>query len=428
MTPHSHDPQEQSVAVAKLGASLKERAAGSRGTLTQLMPDHTTDVPVDVHAALGNPDTVKRSLRRERAKHMPKNPASLSELMLDGEWTTTVDGDPFVIYDNGVDSSARMLVFGTDLGLRHLASSDSWFMDGTFDVAPLLFTQLYVIRVPLGESAVTCVYAFLPNKHQETYEELFSAIQDRCTELGFNVDPTTVTMDFEQAVINAMQSSFGPHVNIHGCFYHLAQSTWRKIQSLGLVQHYREEDDVKLFCGMMDGLAFLPEDDVPDGMAYLRDNIPEGLEPLLQYFDQIYVSGTYHQIQLLQRPDGTMPPLRMRRKPPMYPPSIWNVHNITLHGSSRTNNICEGWNNAFSNLVGHAHPTIWRAIDSIRKDQAQVATALLRDQHGEPPVKQTRRHTVQLQTKLHNLCTARRDGTKSIPDTLRGIGHCVRWK
>ena len=34
----------------------------------------------------------------------------------------------------------------------------------------------------------------------------------------------------------------------------------------------------------------------------------------------------------------------------------------------------------------------------------------------------------ELQTKLHNLCTARRDGTKSIPDTLRGIGHCVRWK
>ena len=63
MTPHSHDPQEQSVDVAKLRASLKERAAGSRGTLTQLMSDHTTDVPVDVHAALGNPDTVKRSLR-----------------------------------------------------------------------------------------------------------------------------------------------------------------------------------------------------------------------------------------------------------------------------------------------------------------------------------------------------------------------------
>ena len=52
-------------------------------------------------------------------------------------------------------------MFGTDLGLRHLASSDSWYMDGTFDVASPLFTQLYVVRVPLGESTVTSVYAFL---------------------------------------------------------------------------------------------------------------------------------------------------------------------------------------------------------------------------------------------------------------------------
>jgi hypothetical protein len=38
-------------------------------------------------------------------------------------------------------------------------------------------------------------------------------------------------------------------------------------------------------------------------------------------------------------------------------------------------------------IVCRAHPTIWRAIDSLRKDQALVATALLRDRHGDPPVK-----------------------------------------
>ena len=38
-----------------------------------------------------------------------------------------------------------MLVFGTEL--PHLASSNIRFMDGTFDVARLLFTQLYLIRV-----------------------------------------------------------------------------------------------------------------------------------------------------------------------------------------------------------------------------------------------------------------------------------------
>ena len=41
-----------------------------------------------------------------------------------------------------------MLVFATDNALRHLTSSDTWYMDGTFNVAPLLVTQLYVIHVP----------------------------------------------------------------------------------------------------------------------------------------------------------------------------------------------------------------------------------------------------------------------------------------
>ena len=220
-TPRSQESQDQAMAITKLRASLKQHAAGSRGTVTQLIADHTTGTPVNIRADLGKPETIKRSLRRERSKHMPKNSASLRELTLDGEWTTTVDGDSFLVYDNGADSSERILVFGTHPGCRRLASSDSWFMDGTFDVAPLLFTQLHVIRVPVAESAVTCIYAFLPNKHQEIYEELFTAIQDRCTQLGFNVDPATVTLDFEQAVMNAIQSTFGPRVHIHGCFYHL---------------------------------------------------------------------------------------------------------------------------------------------------------------------------------------------------------------
>jgi len=59
----------------------------------------------------------------------------------------------------------------------------------------------------------------------------------------------------------------------------------------------------------------------------------------------------------------TIPPIRMRRLPPTIAPELWNVHDITLINGSRTNNICEGWNNAFAKLIGRAHPTIWHAID-----------------------------------------------------------------
>jgi len=43
-----------------------------------------------------------------------------------------------------------------------------------------------------------------------------------------------------------------------------------------------------------------------------------------------HVSGSYRQIQPPQRPDGTIPPIRIRHKLPMFAPSIWNVHTITL--------------------------------------------------------------------------------------------------
>ena len=85
--------------------------------------------------------------------------------------------------------------------------------------------------------------------------------------------------------------------------------------------------------------------DVPDSTAYIHDNNPDGVDPLLQYFDGMYVSGTYRQIELPQRPDVTIPPLRMRHNPPMYSPFMWN--------------------DAFSKLVGDAHPSVWRAFDSI---------------------------------------------------------------
>jgi len=48
-----------------------------------------------------------------------------------------------------------------------------------------------------------------------------------CNDLGFQPDPTTVIMDF---AINAVTNTICPHVHIQDCFYHLTQSTWRKIQ------------------------------------------------------------------------------------------------------------------------------------------------------------------------------------------------------
>ena len=89
-------------------------------------------------------------------------------------------------------------------------------------------------------------------------------------------------MYYMQSVINSVKTVLGSHVNIHGCFYHLTQSTRQKIQKLGLSTVYRDDDDVKHWCGMLDALAFLPLADVAEGMSYTRANMPmgDGLESL----------------------------------------------------------------------------------------------------------------------------------------------------
>jgi len=96
--------------------------------------------------------------------------------------------------------------------------------------------------------------------------------------------------------MNAVRTTLGSHVAVQGCFFHLCQSNWRKIQELGLVQAYRNKTDVRQFCAMIDALAFLPESDVCVGMRYLLQHVPSGAEndqllELITYFDTTYVSG-----------------------------------------------------------------------------------------------------------------------------------------
>ncbi|KAI0215593.1 hypothetical protein LSAT2_032355 [Lamellibrachia satsuma] len=88
-TPHTHDPHDTAVSATKLRTTMREHAGRSRGTLTQLLTDITSDAPIEVRAELSNPETIKQSLHREHAKHLPKNPNSVGDLVLEDEWTKT---------------------------------------------------------------------------------------------------------------------------------------------------------------------------------------------------------------------------------------------------------------------------------------------------------------------------------------------------
>jgi len=138
---------------------------------------------------------------------------------------------------------------------------------------------------------------------------------------------------------------------------------------------------------MLDALAFLPLSDITEGMNHIRQHIPtgNGLEALVDfvdYFDATYVTGS---IRRIQRPVAShrIQPLRICRTPPLFPPLLWNVHNVTLAGADRTNNLCESWNCGFASLVGHHHPSLWTLIEALQQDDALATTAIAQESRGQ---------------------------------------------
>ena len=79
---------------------------------------------------------------------------------------------------------------------------------------------------------------------------------------------------------------------------------------------------------MIDAPAFLPPDDVQDGMQLLRRIAPIVAEDLLNYFDSL---------QIVQRNGNNID----RHTPPPFPNEFWNVRQATVNGEPRTNNQCE---------------------------------------------------------------------------------------
>lgn len=101
------------------------------------------------------------------------------------------------------------------------------------------------------------------------------------------------------------------------CFYHLTQTTHCHIQKIGLENDYRLDEEFSLFSRQLDALAFLPLCDVSEGMMRLKSITPKKASLILEYFNNIYVTGTFRRINSTQ--DNF---IRLRNCPPLFPPHI----------------------------------------------------------------------------------------------------------
>ncbi|KAK2154860.1 hypothetical protein LSH36_255g00042 [Paralvinella palmiformis] len=142
----------------------------------------------------------------------------------------------------------------------------------------------------------------------------------------------------------------------------------RKIQSMGLVTLYHASEDVQHFYGMLDGVTFLSVDCVVNGLQFLKENIPDGLETLLEYSECAYVSGSFRRIQPPPFLDGTIPPLCMHHVPPLYPPTLWNVNETTLKATAAKLLSHDGDDNDEENVSRFARSKLRSDVAALQLD------------------------------------------------------------
>ena len=274
-----------------------------------------------------------------------------------------------------------------------------WFGDGTFKVVPEIFYQLYTIHCLTVNGVIPCVYALLPNKQRQTYLTLFR----RLLALNPRLNPRSFLIDYEQAARSAIEEVF-PQVSLKGCFYHLSQSIYRKVQEEGLQVPYQSDDHLALKIRMLAGLAFVPMHRVVDDFETLLQDFPSQATPIADYFEDTYIGR---------------PTQGQNRRAPRYAISMWNMHDRVADDLPRTNNALEGWHNHMQSNVSSMHPNIWKFLDVLKREQAlnQVNVNQMLAGYPQPPKRKRYQDSSRIKTIVEDY------ENRSTMDFLRGIAH-----
>jgi len=404
---HNHQPNDaelvRSCAISDLRKTVKSVPLQPLKVSYDAIISEQTSNQADV-ALLPSYQSVESILKLQRSDDIPRLPQTRQDIVLEGPWAQTVEGNRFLISAPSVADN-EMIVFASDASLLRLASCDTIYMDGTFRVAPSLYTQLYTIHGLCSNFVVPLVYVFMIDKSSASYYKLFDIIRQAVFELGAAWNPQTVVSDFESGLIEAVRVQF-PNALHSGCHFHFTQAIIRKMKEVGLYCAYRDTTrypEIGEFIQMSMALAFVPDTEVQrqfEGLvANLNDVHKCMLERFITYFDETWVDGVFS--------------LKM-----------WNKYGQDyLH---RTNNRVESWHSTLNQKLPSAHPNIFTVIKVLKSCEAGTQKTLLGQADiGESPPKRRQKY-IKLEKNLKKAHALHQAGTLTTNELLRRVRHCIR--
>lgn len=358
-TPHNHNVQSSSELLkTATKRRIQETVSNCKYLKTGVIINklHSED---EVSGCLPNDVTLKRQINYQKRKLYPVQPKSFADITIESIDINTINDENFLLHSS---PTKNLLIFGTVNNMEMLCQSSHWMGDGTFYIVPCIFEQLFTLFGYIHEVYYPLIYVLLSDKKQSSYEQMLEGILEICNKQ--NVDPPEhfiIHLDYEVASSNAFTKIF-PQCQIGRCLFHLSQSLYRRVTSLGLKQLYMENTNFRDSVKKLVALTFLPADEIVQAFDDLMQNVcPEAVE-VYKYFSNTYVKGS---LKYTTRSGVEI------RNAPLFPPSQWSSHDNTVEGIQRSNNVQEGWHNRLKHLCHKSHPCFGEFLEIL----------LLEDQH-----------------------------------------------
>lgn len=338
---------------------LKQMAIRSNDQPRALIRDFQLTLSDECISTWSKKDAIRQLIIRTRnAKSgCGFNAKCLQDLEIPESLKSTYKGSKFYYGDSGKDDQNRIIFFTTQQNLKLMSSYNDWYCDGTFDISPTIFKQVYSVHIIVRGTTLPMLYALLPNKSQKTYKKLFKLILQQITK-----KPNFVNCDFELAAINALRSVFG--CKIFGCFFHLSQSFWRRVQSCNLKLWF--SSDFRQTFRKVQALAFIPCEDVFDGFELIRTSSPNTARQFLDYVENNYI--------------GKLKGNKLSKA--RFPIELWNLHERVKLDLPRTNNNVESWHSRIK-PDSCKNLTVKKVVEFFRLEQNNMETDLVLLFNGE---------------------------------------------
>lgn len=271
----------------------------------------------------------------------------------------------FLLFDVKIsfDSSFERIIGWGNYDLIHMAKGGPkhYFIDCTFKSVPKPFYQCMIIMIyeNATESYIPMFYVLMQSKYTGAYN---AALYHCICHIGRNkFDAITVTCDFEQALITAINDNIENAVII-GCLFHWKQAMRRKMLQLHI--HETLISEIMDVNGIINILPEVPISDIETkAIPYIRQNFNTTLRNGRSYDAEFERFWKYFIDTWMTK----------------YPPRLWNIHAMVCHLSgdinstnlnsviiNRTNNGLERFNRKLNTSFPCSHPNMRTFVNTIR--------------------------------------------------------------